>query len=506
VAYADRGNYPVVAFETPDGDSVDWFPSVVAEHEGTLAFGFDAIAVAQRKQASPVRSFKRLLANVRGTPSITIGTVTRTVPDLLAEYLEALTQALRTRSNLSAALRQDKSAFEVCIAVPANAHGAQRLWTLDAFRRAGYHVRSMLHEPSAAGFEYTHRHRDTLSTRRDHVVVYDLGGGTFDASLLRMTGAAHDVVATAGINALGGDDFDMVLAKLVLETAGVNPGDWPPEHWPVLLDVCRSEKERINPNTRKVHIDLDGAFGDRAPVAQVSLPVSTFFDACMPLVNQSIDAMLPVMQRLSTEAADSPAGDTPADIAGIYVVGGASELPVVPRALRQRFGRRVHRSPYASSSIAIGLAIASDDSSGFALSDRFGRTFGVFREAFRGDEVTFDPIFTRDASLPGPGSDTMVMRRSYRAAHNIGHFRFFECGDLGGDGRPHGDLTMCGEVLFPFDANLPQEGSQLSKVPVRRADAGPQVLEEYALDAHGVVVVTIRNVDAGYARTFRVGP
>jgi hypothetical protein len=56
---------------------VDWFPSVVAEHEGTLAFGFDAIAVAQRKQASPVRSFKRLLANVRGTPSITIGTPAR---------------------------------------------------------------------------------------------------------------------------------------------------------------------------------------------------------------------------------------------------------------------------------------------------------------------------------------------------------------------------------------------------------------------------------------------
>jgi len=505
VAYADRGNYPVVAFETPDGDSVDWFPSVVAEHEGKLVFGFEALALGQRKQATPVRSFKRLLANVRGTPSVTIGAVSRAVPDLLAEYLEALTQALRQRSNLRSVLAKDKSAFEVCIAVPANAHGAQRLWTLDAFRRAGYHVRSMLHEPSAAGFEYTHRHRDTLSTRRDHVVVYDLGGGTFDASLLRMTGASHDVVATAGINALGGDDFDMVLAKLVLETAGTSVTDWPEEQWPALLEACRAEKERLNPNSRKIHLDLEGLFGDRSLAAQVSLPVATYFDACMPLVNQSIDAMLPVMRRLTDEAAEA-SGDTPADIAGIYVVGGASELPVVPRALRQRFGRRVHRSPYASSSIAIGLAIASDDSSGFALSDRFGRTFGVFREAFRGDEVTFDPIFTRDASLPGPSSDTMVMRRTYRAAHNIGHFRFFECGDLGGDGRPNGDLTMCGEVLFPFDANLPQEGAQLSKVPVRRADAGPQVLEEYALDAHGVVVVTIRNVDAGYARTFRVGP
>ena len=71
----------------------------------------------------------------------------------------------------------------------------------------------MLNEPSAAGFEYTHRHRNTLTSKREHVVVYDLGGGTFDASLVRMSRPAHEVVATAGINRLGGDDFDDVLAR-----------------------------------------------------------------------------------------------------------------------------------------------------------------------------------------------------------------------------------------------------------------------------------------------------
>ena len=108
------------------------------------------------------------------------------------------------------------------VAVPANASGAQRFVTLDAFRRAGFGPIAMLNEPSAAGFEFTHRHRDTLTSRRDHVVVFDLGGGTFDASLVRMRGRSHEVLATGGVNRLGGDDFDAVLVDLVLARAGLD--------------------------------------------------------------------------------------------------------------------------------------------------------------------------------------------------------------------------------------------------------------------------------------------
>ena len=88
--------------------------------------------------------------------------------------------------------------------------------TLDAFRHAGFHVIGMLNEPSAAGFEYTHRYRNTITSRREHIVVYDLGGGTFDASLVHMTGKSHEAVATAGSHQLGGDDFDAMLANLAL--------------------------------------------------------------------------------------------------------------------------------------------------------------------------------------------------------------------------------------------------------------------------------------------------
>ena len=72
--------------------------------------------------------------------------------------------------------------------MPANASSAQRLLTLDAFVAAGFHVVALLNEPSAAGLEYAHRYRSTITAKREYVLIYDLGGGTFDASLLKMTG------------------------------------------------------------------------------------------------------------------------------------------------------------------------------------------------------------------------------------------------------------------------------------------------------------------------------
>ena len=236
------------------------------------------------------------------------------------------------------------------------------------------------------------------------------------------------------------------------------------------------------------------------------MPVADFYEACTPLVERAIEAMIPVMSRLEGAApADVDVDAALGDIAGIYVVGGASELPIVARALRQRFGRRVHRSPYPSAAIAIGLAIACDESAGFELSDRYSRTFGVFRESRAGTEITFDPIFTSDTALPARAGAPVRCRRDYRAAHNVGHFRFFECNAISDDGRPRGDMMVSGDVLFPFDPGL-DAAVDLSTVPVQRMGArGPRIEEEYSLDEHGIVAITIKNVDAGFERVYRLG-
>ena len=497
VACADRGNYPVLGFCDDAGDSHDWLPSVVAERDGELRFGFDALAAAAADPAfTTVRSFKRLLADADAGPNKTmrVGSITVGIDELVTRFLVATREAVFTRSNLPAELREEGGAdLRSVVAVPANASGAQRFVTLEAFRRAGFQPVAMLNEPSAAGFEYTHRHRDTLTSRRDHVVVYDLGGGTFDASLVRMRGRSHEVLATAGVNHLGGDDFDDVLVDLVLARAGVARTDLEPSALERLVDQCRDAKERLNPSSRKISIDVEVSLGAAAKSAEVVIPVAELYEALTPLVERSIEAMVPVMAQLDDE------------IAGIYVVGGASELPIVARALRQRFGRRVHRSPYPSAAIAIGLAIACDESAAFELSDRYARTFGVFRESRAGAEITFDPIFTSETELPARAGEPIRRRRDYRAAHNVGHFRFFECNGTADDGRPRGDMMVSGDVLFPFDPAL-GVAIDLAAVPVERVGArGPRIEEEYSLDEHGIVAVTIKNLDAGIERVFRLG-
>lgn len=497
VACADRGNYPVLGFCDDAGDSHDFFPSVVAERDGELRFGFDALAAAAADPSfTTVRSFKRLLADADAGPNKTvrIGSTTIGIDELVTRFLVATKEAVLTRSNLPGELRDEGDAdLRSVVAVPANASGAQRFVTLDAFRRAGFQPVAMLNEPSAAGFEYTHRHRDTLTSRRDHVVVYDLGGGTFDASLVRMRGRSHEVLATAGVNHLGGDDFDAVLVDLVLARAGLTRGDVERAALERLVDQCRDAKERLNPSSRKISVDVELSLGAAARSAEIVIPVAELYEACTPLVERSIEAMVPVMAQLDDE------------IAGIYVVGGASELPIVARALRQRFGRRVHRSPYPSAAIAIGLAIACDESAAFELSDRYARTFGVFRESRAGAEITFDPIFTSETALPERAGEPIRRRRDYRAAHNVGHFRFFECNGVADDGRPRGDMMVSGDVFFPFDPELGAEGD-LAAVPVQRMGArGPRIEEEYALDEHGIVAVTIKNLDAGTERVFRLG-
>jgi molecular chaperone DnaK (HSP70) len=151
------------------------------------------------------------------------------------------------------------------------------------------------------------------------------------------------------------------------------------------------------------------------------------------------------------------------------------------------------------------LAIASDEAADFELSDRFTRTFGVFREGAAGHEITFDPIFTRETSVPARSGDVLSFRRSYRAAHNVGHFRFLECSAVSSDGRPCGDVVPSADVFFPFDATLHEEALDLAGVPVERTAGGPHIEEEYTLDEHGMVAVTIRNIDADYQRVYRIG-
>jgi hypothetical protein len=210
--------------------------------------------------------------------------------------------------------------------------------------------------------------------------------------------------------------------------------------------------------------------------------------------------MAPVLDRLEVE------GDDPlSELAGLYVVGGGSALPVVGRVLRDTFGRRVHRSAHPSGAIAMGLAIAADEDAGFELADRLSRHFGVFRERQGGRDVVFDPIFGRDTRVPAQKDAPVVERRVYRAAHNVGRYRFVECAALDGSGVPLGEMTAYNDVLFPFDRGV-RDRPDLRDVPVQRMSAeGPLIEERYTVTPLGMVSVTITDLDSGFARKYEMG-
>src|SRR5262249_10488654 len=253
VAAVDRGNYPVVSFQTADGDTQDWYPSLITARGDARLYGLDAARHQDDPDWALLRSLKRQLAALGPAAQLPLGTGAVTALELLAAFLAQLRRDLVTRSNLRLTPPEP---LEAVLAVPANAHSNQRFLTLEAFRRAGFQVRGLLNEPSAAGIEYAHHaHRAGPSARRELVVVYDLGGGTFDASVISMAARRHEVVHSAGIAQLGGDDVDRLLLELALEQAGVQ--DWTAAERVRLLEECREEKEGLHPNTRRLAIDLE---------------------------------------------------------------------------------------------------------------------------------------------------------------------------------------------------------------------------------------------------------
>lgn len=487
VAAVDRGNYPLVNFETTDGQVFDWFPPVAALKGDKRLYGWAAVAVQEDESWTTLRSLKRLLRSAGPHTDLRVAGQKLSLRLLMAEMMASLRVQLQEHSNLGA---HRSERLEAILGVPANANSNQRFLTEEAAHKGGFTVLGLMNEPSAAAIEFAHRNSAERKSRvGSGLLVYDLGGGTFDVSLVTMGETEHTVESSDGIPNLGGDDFDEILADLVLEMAGIREALSHSEK-SRLLEECREKKESLNANTRKLTIDLERV---RPGWEHLTIPVDTYYERCRPLIESTRE----VVEKLLGDQSSRPL-DT------LYVTGGGSELPPVARILRETFGRKVRRSAYMRSASAIGLAIRADVATE-GLRDQFNQNFGIWRETDHGGKIVFDMIFPRGARLPSADDPPLRSTRSYRPVHNIGHFRYLECSRVDDLGQPTGEINNWGQVLFPFDPQL-RDRSDLTREPVQQfsGQTDLSVKEEYTCDSSGNLKVKISAEPAGYFREFSI--
>ncbi|MFJ3427913.1 MULTISPECIES: Fe-S protein assembly chaperone HscA [Pseudomonas] len=226
------------------------------------------------------------------------------------------------------------------ITVPAYFDDAQRQATKDAAKLAGLNVLRLLNEPTAAAVAYG------LDQSAEGVVaIYDLGGGTFDISILRLTGGVFEVLATGGDSALGGDDFDHAIASWMVAEAGLS-ADLDPGTQRTLLQAACAAKEALTDAS-----SVTVAFGDW----QSELTREAFDALIEPMVARSLKACRRAVRDANIEIED---------VQAVVMVGGSTRVPRVREAVAEMFGREPLTDIDPDQVVAIGAAIQADTLAG----------------------------------------------------------------------------------------------------------------------------------------------
>ncbi|MEY8381179.1 molecular chaperone DnaK [Ileibacterium valens] len=358
---------------------------------------------------------------------------------------------------------------EAVITVPAYFNDAQRQATKDAGTIAGLNVARIINEPTAAALAY-----GIDKTDKDiKVLVYDLGGGTFDVSILDLSDGSFEVLSTNGDTHLGGDDFDNVIVDWIVDQFKKDNN--------IDLKSDKLAMQRIKEAAEKAKKDLSSTMqtaislpfisaGPAGPLHfETTLTRAKFNEMTRSLVERTV---APIRQALSD------AKLTPSDIDEVLLVGGSTRIPAVQEAVKKEMGKEPNKSVNPDEAVALGAAIQggilAGDVKDVLLLDVTPLTLGI--ETLGG---VMTPLITRNTTIPARKTQTF---------------------STAVDNQPAVDIRVLqGERPMAND-NKELGNFQLTGIaPARRGQ--PQIEVTFDIDANGIVNVTAKDKASGKEQT-----